>query len=76
MSKYEKPAKDESSAIVVRESIDSLKLPDAAGLDYDPPVYSLADMFARGTARLQANGSAMVSEESRKQGRCHKEFVL
>ncbi len=76
MTKYEKPVEDDATAMMVRETVASLELPVAEGMDYDPPAYSLADMFARGTERLQTNGSAYLSEESRKQSRCAKEFVL
>ena len=75
MSKYEKPVANDAN-MMVRETAGELELPMAAAMDYDPPVYSLAEMFERGTARLQANGSAFASEESRQRSRCAREFVL
>lgn len=75
MSKYEKPVANDAN-MMVRETVGELELPVAAAMDYDPPVYSLAEMFARGTARLRASGPVFDSEESRKQSKCAKEFVL
>ena len=62
--------------MTVAETYEGLNFPVAPNFDYNPPVVSLSEMFARGTAHLQQTKSAYEGEERRKQNRCYEEFVL
>ena len=76
MSKFEEPGESDPSVMAMEETYVGLDFPVARDFDSNPPVVSLSEMFARGTAHLQQTKSAYEGEERRKQNRCYEEFVL